>query len=115
MFKSVMNLLFQIDAVIFEHWATQILLLILGIVAVLAPYPYLNYWVYAGIVVYVSLIVYRFKISGFKEESKKLKQEYKEFGLFPFVKGFTYALLLGPLGLVLAFALSLWAKEASKK
>jgi hypothetical protein len=115
--EKVAKFLFTIDRVIFEHNVTQYFLLgffgatIAGtVVGVFAP-SFLTLWIGIGLGVYFGLFAYRFVTN--KQELAYVKKLYQEKGSFPFLKGFNYSLLLGPLGLVLAVFLACLPRENS--
>ena len=65
----------------------------------------LAWWPLLGFVAYVLMMVNNMRVSGKDVEIENLKKLYKKNGILPFLKGFNYSLLLGPLSLVLYFSL----------
>lgn len=103
-----MDFLFQVDAVVFEHWPVQIGLLVLWTGLYLQGLALT--WLYSGLAVYVALILVNIYRHGLKAEVKHLRELYQGHGIFPFLKGFNYSVLLGPLGIILAILLSIFSK-----
>jgi hypothetical protein len=113
--EKVARFLFKIDEVVFEKIIIQYFLLsffavtILGTMTGVFNTSVLTAWIAVGFIVYLGLFTYRFLSN--KDELKYVKELYQDKGSFPFMKGFNYALLLGPLGLALAVFLAFLPRD----
>lgn len=114
--EKVAKTLFWIDKTFFEVKTVQYFLFgFFGTTLIGTATGFLNYpsgvvnWLLMGLCVYVGLFVFRFVTN--KNESAKLKSLYQKNGSLPFLKGFNYSLLLGPLGVVLAIFLVVLSKS----
>lgn len=111
--------LFKIDKLVFDRKEVQYFLLglfatiLLGHLIGLIPTGRLTTWVEVGLGVYVVLFIYRFATTD--NQMDKLQKDYEVYGIFPFVKGFTYACLLGPIGLLLAIFLAMLPSHKREK
>lgn len=106
--KRAMEFLIQVDNVVFDNWYAQGIMLIIWIMALVSSIAL--FWLSFGLLVYAVLVGVNFYRRG-QKETDEIKALYKKEGIFPFVKGLNYCLLLGPLG----FALAVLMKVSSSK
>lgn len=117
--KEIAKFLFKIDKLVFDQKEVQFGLfgffvaLLFGHLVGIMETSRVTTWVEIGLVVYIGLFIYRFASN--KNEFEELKKTYQSKGIFPFVKGLTYALLLGPIGLLLAVFLAMLPKSEKTK
>lgn len=97
---NFLSQLLKIDSNLRSYLAQIIILLVAGYL--FDSYYYAKLWILSGIVCYVGFWIYNFI---YKKDEENLKEEkegvYGQKGLLPFLMGFSYALVLGPLSIVL--------------
>lgn len=109
--RTIMNFLYALDSEYLSNWPVQIILLISSIAAFTLHIPGVTIWLGLGLVVYALLTGLNFYRDGVKKELADLAKLHKKHGMFPFLKGFNYCLILGPLGIALAVLMAVTSKS----
>ena len=108
--RSVMEALLAINNMLYSYkYHLSILVIWLGLL--LSPYKWTHYWMLAGLITWLALMIHKFYKSGLKKEVSTLKKIYTDDGMLPFLVGFNISILFGPIGVVLAIVLELMDKD----
>lgn len=107
--RTVLELLIALNHRLYSY-KYHLSVLVIWVALLISPYKWTHYWLLAGFVTWVGLMLHKFYTAGVKKEVATLKKIKSEQGALPFLVGFNISLLFGPIGTLLAVALSYFDK-----
>lgn len=110
--KKTIDILFKIDKFL-DNWFAQGILFIVFVVGLQLRNSLFSIWLAIGLFGYAYLMYRNYQtIPGYHQQ---MKDDFKEHGMFPFVKGFNYCVICGPLSFLLAYVLQKDEDESEPK
>lgn len=107
---KLMNFLLLLHNKVLSGTIVQGILFIVIIYGFLSGHEKALIWLSLGLISYIVLMIKNHPKEGFS----KIKKLYQKDGFLPFLTGFNYSLILGPITLLLDLLLIITAKEEKK-